>query len=105
VFFGAAGQEFEVHYVRKRFYDKADAVVVGVGIFGVVRPTKDSPSGEHLPAAPIKDADVLAISIANDDEAKAVAVSIGAAKFLDKMNLTQELIPAILELAPKPAAL
>jgi hypothetical protein len=41
----------------------------------------------------------------NDDEAKAVAVSIGAAKFLDKMNLTQELIPAILELAPKPAAL
>jgi DNA-binding NarL/FixJ family response regulator len=48
---------------------------------------------------------VLAISIANDDEAKAVAVSIGAAKFLDKMNLTQELIPAILELAPKPAAL
>ena len=44
----------------------------------------------------------LAISIANDDEAKVLAESIGAAKFLDKMNLTQELIPAILELAPKP---
>ena len=47
---------------------------------------------------------VLAISIANDDEAQALAGSIGAAKFLDKMNLARELIPAILELAPKPVA-
>lgn len=54
----------------------------------------------HLPAG----TKVLAISIANDDEAKALAENIGAAKFLDKMNLSQELIPAILELAPKPAA-
>jgi Response regulator containing a CheY-like receiver domain and an HTH DNA-binding domain len=46
----------------------------------------------HLPA------------IANDDEAKAMAESIGAAKFLDKMNLARELIPAILELAPQPVA-
>jgi len=44
---------------------------------------------------------LLAISFANDDEAKALAASMGAAKFLDKMNLSQELIPAILELAPK----
>jgi hypothetical protein len=54
----------------------------------------------HLPAG----TKVLAISIANDDEAKALAGNIGAAKFLDKMNLAQELIPAILELAPKLAA-
>jgi DNA-binding NarL/FixJ family response regulator len=54
----------------------------------------------HLPAS----TKLLAISIANDDEAKAMAESIGAAKFLDKMNLARELIPAILELAPKPVA-
>src|ERR1700745_2154815 len=44
---------------------------------------------------------LLAISLANDDEAKALAENIGAAKFLDKMNLSRELIPAILELAPQ----
>ena len=44
---------------------------------------------------------VLAISIANDDEAQALAETIGATKFIDKMNLSQELIPAILELAPQ----
>jgi hypothetical protein len=38
------------------------------------------------------------------DEAKASAENIGAAKFLDKMNLSRELIPAILELAPKSVA-
>jgi len=48
---------------------------------------------------------LLAMSIANDDEAKALAEDIGAAKFLDKVNLSQELIPAILELSPKSAAL
>ena len=44
---------------------------------------------------------MLAISFANDDEAKALADSIGAAKLLDKMELANELIPAILELAPE----
>jgi DNA-binding NarL/FixJ family response regulator len=44
---------------------------------------------------------LLAISFANDDEAKALADSIGAAKFLDKMNLSEELIPAILKVARK----
>jgi two-component system, NarL family, response regulator DevR len=43
---------------------------------------------------------VLAISVANDDEAKALAERIGTAKLLDKMELANELIPAILELAP-----
>jgi len=37
---------------------------------------------------------LLAISLSS-------AENIGAAKFLDKMNLSRELIPAILELAPK----
>jgi hypothetical protein len=48
---------------------------------------------------------LLAISFVNDDEAKALAENIGAAKFLNKTNLSEESIPAILELAPKPAAL
>jgi CheY-like chemotaxis protein len=43
---------------------------------------------------------VLAISFANDDEAKALAETIGAAKLLDKVELANELIPAILELTP-----
>src|SRR5882724_8934328 len=47
---------------------------------------------------------LLAISFANDDEAKASAASIGAAKLLDKMELANELIPAILGLAPERAA-
>jgi DNA-binding NarL/FixJ family response regulator len=52
---------------------------------------------QHLPAG----TKLLAISFANDDEAKALADSIGAAKLLDKMELADELIPAILELAPE----
>src|SRR5436190_5738742 len=46
---------------------------------------------ERLPAGPKP----LAISFANDDETKATADSIGAAKLLDKMQLASELIPAI----------
>ncbi len=42
---------------------------------------------------------LLAISFANDDEAKELAQRIGAMKLLDKMKLADELIPAILELA------
>jgi len=51
---------------------------------------------QPLPAGP----KLLAISFANDDEAKASADRIGAPKLLDKMDLANELIPAILELAP-----
>jgi len=50
---------------------------------------------ERLPAGP----KLIAISFANDDETKALADTIGAAKLLDKMELANELIPAILELA------
>jgi hypothetical protein len=37
----------------------------------------------------------LAVSFINDNEAKALAESCGAAALLDKMNLYHELIPAI----------
>jgi DNA-binding NarL/FixJ family response regulator len=38
---------------------------------------------------------MLAISAADDDEARALAASYGALTLLDKMNLYDELIPAI----------
>jgi len=41
----------------------------------------------------------LAISFANDEEAKSLAGSYGAAALLDKMSLYTELLPAILQLA------
>jgi hypothetical protein len=43
-------------------------------------------------------AKVLAISLSKDDETREVAASIGAVKPLDKMDLSDQLIPAILEL-------
>ena len=51
---------------------------------------------DPLPAGP----KILAISFANDDEAKLLAERIGASVLLDKLELANELIPAILELAP-----
>jgi DNA-binding NarL/FixJ family response regulator len=42
---------------------------------------------------------LLAISISNDEEAKVLAESFGAATLLDKMDLYSELIPAIMRLA------
>jgi len=53
-------------------------------------------ANERLPTGP----KLLAISFTNDDEAKTSADRMGAAKLLDKMELANELIPAILELAP-----
>jgi DNA-binding NarL/FixJ family response regulator len=44
-------------------------------------------------------AKVLAISFGTDDRTKELLDSVGAVKFLDKMKLADELIPAILELA------
>jgi DNA-binding NarL/FixJ family response regulator len=41
---------------------------------------------------------VLAISFANDEDAKALAASYGAVALLDKMTLYTELVPAIMRL-------
>jgi DNA-binding NarL/FixJ family response regulator len=38
----------------------------------------------------------LAVSLANDDEARALAESYGAEALLDKMNLYSELVPTIM---------
>ena len=43
---------------------------------------------------------ILAISLGNDDAAEALAESIRAVKLLDKKDLAEELVPAIVRLAP-----
>jgi DNA-binding NarL/FixJ family response regulator len=44
---------------------------------------------------------LIAVSVANDEEAKAQAQSFGAVKLLDKMKLFDELIPTILAVADR----
>jgi DNA-binding NarL/FixJ family response regulator len=48
------------------------------------------------------DAKLLVISFGIDEETKALAEHIGVERFIDKMNLAEELIPEILKLAPEP---
>jgi hypothetical protein len=43
---------------------------------------------------------VLAITFGADDVAEELLASVGAARVLDKMDLADQLIPAILQLAP-----
>jgi DNA-binding NarL/FixJ family response regulator len=45
-------------------------------------------------------AKVLAITLGIDDLDEELLISVGAVKLLDKMDLSDQLIPAILELAP-----
>jgi DNA-binding NarL/FixJ family response regulator len=46
-------------------------------------------------------AKVLAITLSTDDLKQELLTSVGAVRLLDKMELANELIPAILELAPE----
>jgi DNA-binding NarL/FixJ family response regulator len=39
---------------------------------------------------------ILGISVWNDEDTRSLALSLGVSRLLDKMNLTDELIPAIL---------
>jgi hypothetical protein len=50
-------------------------------------------------------AKVLAITLGADEVKEELLHGIGAAKLLDKMDLADQLIPAILELAPERATL
>lgn len=62
---------------------------------------RDSHGLDALAASPkliSTGATILAISFSVDDDTKALAKQIGAAKLLDKMSLTAELIPTILGL-------
>ena len=48
-------------------------------------------------------ASMLAISIWDDEETRSLAESFGAVKLLDKVSLGTQLIPAIIQFAPRPA--
>jgi DNA-binding NarL/FixJ family response regulator len=48
----------------------------------------------ELVKAQLQSVCTLAVSLSNDDEAKALAESYGAVSLLDKMNLYSEVIPA-----------
>jgi hypothetical protein len=50
----------------------------------------------ELVKAQLQSVCTLAVSLSNDDEAKALAESYGAVSLLDKMNLYREVIPAIM---------
>jgi DNA-binding NarL/FixJ family response regulator len=61
------------------------------------------PQKRELPAPTVKSQlncikHTLAISFANDEEAKSLAASYGAPRLLDKMSLYTELLPAIMRL-------
>jgi chemotaxis response regulator CheB len=45
----------------------------------------------------------IAISFANDEEAKSLAASYGAVSLLDKMSLYSQLLPAIMRLSDPPS--
>jgi DNA-binding NarL/FixJ family response regulator len=45
----------------------------------------------------------IAISFANDEEAKSLAASYGAVSLLDKMSLYSQLLPAIMRLSEPPS--
>jgi DNA-binding NarL/FixJ family response regulator len=47
---------------------------------------------------------VLAVSVSNDDDSEEIAESLGAAVFLDKMDLAHTLIPAIMQFEPTRSA-
>ena len=62
------------------------------------------PDKEYIPPTRVKSllngAKILAITLGADEVNEELLHGVGAAKLLDKMDLANELIPAILELAP-----
>jgi len=101
--------------LRRHFEGQSDIVVVGEAVdfshaarlAGHLRPDvvlldlrmNDSHGLDAVTAAPAlisNGATILAMSFSTDDDAKALAKQIGAAKLLDKMSLYTELIPTIL---------
>ena len=68
-------------------------------ILDVNMPDKDCIAPTKVKGS-LNGAKILAITLGADDVKQELLLGIGAAKLLDKMNLADQLIPAILELAP-----
>ena len=65
------------------------------------RTPQDGDSIDEIKARLNDDSHVLAISLADDSESKALAARFGATVLLNKMNLFDELVPAIMKLASR----
>jgi len=68
-------------------------------ILDVSMPEKDCIAPTKVKSL-LNGAKILAITLGADDVKEELLQGIGAAKLVDKMDLSQQLIPAILELAP-----
>lgn len=74
---------------------RPDVIVMDLHMPGL----KMDASGSLLPRLKDADSRIVAISVANNEEAKALAAKIGASILVDKMKLFDELIPAITRFA------
>ena len=103
--------------IRRLLSDREDIAVVGEAsnFYETIQKTAelhpdlillDVHLAERAGIAPTKakgllnGAKILAITLGADDVKEELLHGVGAAKLLDKMNLSDQLIPAILELAP-----
>jgi DNA-binding NarL/FixJ family response regulator len=103
--------------IRRLLSNREDISVVGEAsnFYETIEKTSEShpdliildlnmPDRNHIAPSEVKSlqngAKVLAITLGTDDLRKELLGSVGAVKVLDKMELANQLIPAILELAP-----
>jgi DNA-binding NarL/FixJ family response regulator len=77
--------------------EKTKKLSPDVIILGLYMPDRGSFTAAELKAS-FKDSRVVAISFGVDDEAEFLADDVGAFTLLDKMNLSRDLVPAILRL-------
>lgn len=88
----------EASNIRETFQKTAelhpDLIILDVGL-----PEKDCIAPAKVKGL-LNGAKILAITLGADDVEEELLQGVGAAKLLDKMDLFDELIPAILELAP-----
>ena len=90
---------FDVTFSGNGSKSENDGTEPDLIVINLHMPEEDLPASmeaNSLPDGPT----ILAISLGNDDAAEALAESIGAVKLLDKIDLVEELVPAILRLAP-----
>ena len=71
-----------------------------VVILDLHMPDEENVSPQEVKSHLNRGSQVLVISLWDDEDSRELAESLGAAAFLDKMNLAYTLIPAIMQLNP-----